>query len=165
MNTFYIKESFHFDTVIAVAAQLQHSPADVCARDLAGAIATAKGTGLPVKQRLLYSKAAKRVQDWVASQNGYSDAYNEAFHAAERAVMAAFRSQAFKQGTFLRQEQVNSFLEHPDSDEIEMCDGLVQIEHVSQIVRSGTVAELVEAAIPRAQVVANCVCSQAREVV
>jgi len=165
MNTFYIKESFHFDTVIAVAAQLQRSPTEVCAHDMAAAIATAKGSGLPEKQSLLYAKAAKRVQDWVASQDGYSDVYNQAFHAAERAVMASIRSQAFRQGTFLRQEQVNSFLEHPDSDEIEMFDGLVQIEHVSQIVRSGTVAELVDAAIPRAQVIANYVGTQAREAV
>ncbi len=159
MKAFRISDSFHFDTVISVAAQLQSAPVEVRAFDLAAAIATVKGSGEPARQSLLYSKAATLVMDWVVAQDGYSDAYNEAFHAAERSVMAAIRSQAqaFSQGTFLRHEQINSFLEHPDSDEIEMCDGLVQIEHANQIVRCGTVAELVACAIPRAQVIANYV--------
>ena len=163
MNTFHFDDSFHFDTVISVAEQLQRTPAGVRALDLAAAIATVKGSGVPPSPSMLYSKSAAMVLDWVKEQAGYSDAYNEAFHTAERSVMAAIRSQAFSLGSVLRHEQISSFLEHPDSDEIEMCDGLVQIEHANQIVRCGTVAELVQCAIPRAQVIDNYVGHQVTE--
>ncbi len=157
MNTFLINDSFHFDKVISVAAQLERSPTEVRAQDLAAAIATVKGSGLPETDKQQYTIAVKAIQAWLNAQAGYSDAYNKEFHIAEHSAMAAIRSLALEQGKRLRDEQVNSFLEHPDTDEFEMCDGLVQMDYVTHVVRSGSVAELVASALPRAEVIANFV--------
>lgn len=160
MDTFLINDSFYFDKVVSVAAQLKRSPTEVRAYDLAAAIATVKGSGLPETGIQQYAIAVKSLQAWLNAQAGYSDAYNKEFHIAERSTIAAIQTQALKQGTLLRHEQVLSFLEHPDTDEFEMCDGLVQIDHVTHVVRSGSVAELVACALPRAQVIANYVRTQ-----